>query len=87
MFLVHRVRQEALSVGTVAGVREGLLRTGGLITAAGLVLAATFAALGVMPLLYLAQIGLIVGVGVLVDSLLVRVFLVPALMTDLGAHV
>ncbi|MFG3041816.1 MMPL family transporter [Streptomyces sp. NPDC048330] len=87
VFLVHRVRQEALASGTAAGVREGLLRTGGVITAAGLVLAATFAALGVMPLLYLAQIGLIVGVGVLVDSLLVRVFLVPALMTDLGSRV
>ncbi|MFE0700873.1 MMPL family transporter [Streptomyces sp. NPDC058872] len=87
IFLVHRVRGEAVTKGTAAGVLAGLTSTGGVISAAGLVLAATFAALGVMPLLYLVQIGLIVSVGVLIDTLLVRLFLVPALMTDLGPRV
>ncbi|MFI0990804.1 MMPL family transporter [Streptomyces exfoliatus] len=84
IFLVHRVRHEALKAGTVLGVRHGLVSTGGVISAAGLILAATFAALTVMPLLYLAQIGCIVAVGVLIDTLLVRLFLVPALILDLG---
>ncbi|MET9957354.1 MMPL family transporter [Streptomyces sp. NPDC006339] len=84
IFLVHRVRNEALTAGTALGVRRGLVSTGGVISAAGVILAATFAALTVMPLLYLAQIGCIVAVGVLIDALLVRLFLVPALILDLG---
>ncbi|MFF5638408.1 MMPL family transporter [Streptomyces sp. NPDC012825] len=87
IFLVHRVRHEALEAGTRAGVRKGLLTTGRVISAAGLVLAATFGALTAMPLLYLAQIGSIVAVGVLIDTLLVRLFLVPALILDLGDRV
>ncbi|MFF6883748.1 MMPL family transporter [Streptomyces sp. NPDC012421] len=84
IFLVHRVRGEALLHGTAAGVQRGLVTTSGVISAAGLILAATFGALTVMPLLYLAQIGCIVAVGVLIDTLLVRLFLVPALILDLG---
>ncbi|MEV6250323.1 MMPL family transporter [Streptomyces sp. NPDC051742] len=84
IFLVHRVRHEARETGTAFGVRQGLVSTGGVISAAGLILAATFAALTVMPLLYLAQIGCVVAVGVLIDTLLVRLFLVPALILDLG---
>ncbi|MEV6678586.1 MMPL family transporter [Streptomyces erythrochromogenes] len=84
IFLVHRIRGEAVERGTTAGVRRGLETTSGVISAAGLVLAATFAALCAMPLLYLAQIGCIVAIGVLVDTLLVRLFLVPALILDLG---
>ncbi|MFJ5709399.1 MMPL family transporter [Streptomyces sp. NPDC093105] len=77
IFLVHRIRAEAIRHGTTVGVRRGLVTTGGVISAAGLILAATFAALTVMPLLYLAQIGCIVALGVLIDILLVRLFLVP----------
>ncbi|MFD8637312.1 MMPL family transporter [Streptomyces sp. NPDC059533] len=84
MFLVHRIRVEALHYGTTAGVHRALATTSGVISAAGLILAATFAALTVMPLLYLAQIGCIVAIGVLIDTLLVRLFLVPALVLDLG---
>ncbi len=65
----------------------GLETTSGVISAAGLILAATFATLTVMPLLYLAQIGCIVAIGVLIDTLLVRLFLVPALILDLGGRV
>ncbi|MFH8259279.1 MMPL family transporter [Streptomyces roseolus] len=84
IFLVHRIRAEAVRHGTQAGVQRGVQTTSGVISAAGLILAATFAALTMMPLLYLAQIGCVVAVGVLIDTLLVRLFLVPALILDLG---
>lgn len=64
---------------------RGLVGTGGVITSAGVVLAATFAALGVIPLAFLAQIAFIVAFGVLLDTLVVRSLLVPALARDLGA--
>ncbi|MFF2579033.1 MMPL family transporter [Streptomyces goshikiensis] len=84
IFLMHRVREEALRHGTRTGVRRGVTSTGGVISSAGVVLAATFAALTVMPLVFLVHIGAIVAVGVLMDTLLVRLFLVPALVSDLG---
>lgn len=58
--------------------------TGGVITSAGLVLAATFAALSVIPILFLVQIAFIVAFGVLLDTFLVRALLVPALGVDIG---
>ncbi len=87
IFLMTRVREEAAEVGTRAGVRRGLAVTGSVITSAGIVLAATFAALGVIPLLFLAQLAFIVAFGVLVDTLVVRSVLVPALVHDLGRRV
>ncbi|MFJ5231847.1 MMPL family transporter [Kitasatospora sp. NPDC088391] len=87
IFLMTRVREEAAAHGTRVGVLRGLTATGGVITSAGVVLAATFAALGVIPLAFLAQIAFIVAFGVLLDTLLVRSLLVPALVHDLGARV
>ncbi|WP_395292705.1 MMPL family transporter [Kitasatospora hibisci] len=87
IFLMTRVREEALRVGTREGVLQGLTATGGVITSAGVVLAATFAALSVIPLAFLAQIAFIVAFGVLLDTLLVRSLLVPALVRDLGDRV
>lgn len=84
IFLMTRVREESLKIGTRAGVVRGLAVTGGVITSAGVVLAVTFAALGVIPLLFLAQIAFIVAFGVLLDTLVVRSLLVPALVHDLG---
>jgi RND superfamily putative drug exporter len=84
IFLMTRVREESVKVGTRAGVVRGLAVTGGVITSAGVVLATTFAALGVIPLLFLAQIAFIVAFGVLLDTLVVRSLLVPALVHDLG---
>lgn len=84
IFLMTRVREESAQVGTRAGVVRGLAVTGGVITSAGVVLATTFAALGVIPLLFLAQIAFIVAFGVLLDTLVVRSLLVPALVHDLG---
>lgn len=84
IFLMSRVREESLRHGVRQGALRGLVTTGGVITSAGVVLAATFAALGVIPLAFLAQIAFIVAFGVLLDTLVVRSLLVPALARDIG---
>ncbi|MGW0186447.1 MMPL family transporter [Streptomyces sp. NPDC003362] len=84
IFLMDRVREESLRHGVRQGVLRGLVSTGGVITSAGVVLAATFAALGVIPLAFLTQIAFIVAFGVLLDTLVVRSLLVPALVRDIG---
>ena len=84
IFLVTRAREEATESGTRAGMQTALRVTGGVITSAGILLAAVFAVLGVLPLLVLTQIGIIVCVGVLLDTLLVRTVIVPALAFTLG---
>ncbi|HZS14099.1 MAG TPA: MMPL family transporter [Candidatus Dormibacteraeota bacterium] len=87
IFLMSRVREETLRLGTRRGVLVGLATTGGVITSAGVVLAATFSALGLLPLVFLTEIGVLVAFGVLLDTLLVRSVLVPALVLDLDARV
>ncbi|MGZ9934585.1 MMPL family transporter [Streptomyces sp. NC-S4] len=87
IFLMSRVREETFAVGTREGVLRGLVTTGGVITSAGVVLAATFAALMVIPLAFLVQIAFIVAFGVLLDTLVVRSLLVPALIIDIGPRV
>lgn len=84
IFLMSRVREETLVHGTRSGILRGLVATGGVITSAGLVLAATFAALGVIPILFLAQLAFIVAFGVLLDTFVVRSLLVPAVTHDIG---
>ncbi|MFF1716970.1 MMPL family transporter [Streptomyces sp. NPDC058268] len=84
IFLMSRVREESLRHGAREGVLRGLTATGGVITSAGVVLAATFAALGIIPLAFLVQIAFIVAFGVLLDTLVVRSLLVPALVRDIG---
>jgi RND superfamily putative drug exporter len=83
IFLMTRVREESQRIGTRAGLIKGLAVTGGVITSAGIVLAATFSVLTVLPLVGPTQIGLTVAVGVLIDALIVRSILVPALGLDL----
>lgn len=84
IFLMTRVREESLKHGTAKGVIKGLVVTGGVITSAGVVLAATFAALGVIPILFLFQLAFIVAFGVMLDTFVVRSLLVPALIKDIG---
>lgn len=84
IFLMTRVREESLKLGTRKGVLVGLIVTGGVITSAGIVLAATFAALAVLPILFLVQIAFIVAFGVLIDTTVVRSLLVPSLVYSLG---
>ncbi len=87
IFLMSRVREETRKIGTRAGIIRGLGKTGGVITSAGIILAATFAALGIIPILFLAQIAFIVAFGVLLDAILVRSLLVPALNYDIGKSI
>jgi RND superfamily putative drug exporter len=84
IFLVSRIREESVRHGHQAGVLRGLALTGGVISSAGLVLAATFGALAVLPLVFLVEIGLLIALGVLLDTFLVRSVLVPALALDAG---
>lgn len=84
IFLATRAREEAAHSDTREGMLIALRATGGVITSAGILLAAVFAVLGVLPLVALAQIGLIVCIGVLLDTLVVRTVLVPALAFLLG---
>ncbi|MFJ6199343.1 MMPL family transporter [Micromonospora sp. NPDC092111] len=87
IFLMSRVREESVKRGTRAGVLAGLAVTGGVITSAGIVLAATFSALAVLPLVVLVELGVAVAVGVLLDTIVVRSLLVPALAYDIGPKV
>ncbi|MCH1867219.1 efflux RND transporter permease subunit [Nocardioides sp. CFH 31398] len=79
IFLVTRAREEARSAGTASGMLRALAATGGVITSAGILLAAVFAVLGVLPLVVLAQLGTVICIGVLLDTLLVRTVVVPSL--------
>ena len=87
IFLMTRVREESAKIGTRAGVIKGVTVTGAVITSAGIVLAATFAVLGLLPLVPLAQLGFAVGFGVLLDTIIVRSILVPALVHDIGPKI
>ncbi len=87
IFLMTRVREEAGKIGTRAGVTKGVTVTGAVITSAGIVLAATFAVLGLLPLVPLAELGFAVAFGVLLDTLIVRTILVPALVHEIGPKI
>ncbi len=84
IFLITRAREEAAGHGTREGILRALAATGGVITSAGILLAAVFAVLGVLPLVVLAQVGTIICIGVLLDTLVVRTILVPAVARLLG---
>jgi RND superfamily putative drug exporter len=84
IFLMTRAREETAKLGHTQGVKHSLAVTGGVITSAGFVLAATFAVLAVLPLVSMLQMGIIVAVGVLMDTLIIRTLLVPALSLDVG---
>lgn len=87
IFLMTRAREETAKFGNTEGMKHALTVTGGVITSAGIVLAATFGVLAVLPLTSLLQLGLIVAVGVLMDTFIIRTLLVPALAIDTGRHI
>ncbi|TFV78631.1 hypothetical protein E4P40_18585 [Blastococcus sp. CT_GayMR20] len=87
IFLMTRAREESARHGTRKGVLRALAVTGGVITSAGMVLAATFGALSVLPLLFLAQMAFLVGFGVLLDTFVVRSLVVPAAVAIIGDRV
>ena len=84
VFLVLRAREESVEHGTVGGMVQAVGLTGGVITSAGIVLAAVFAVLGVLPLITLTQVGLIVSLGILLDTFFVRTLVVPAVFALVG---
>lgn len=84
IFLTTRAREETPLRGPREGLLHSLVITGGVITSAGVVLAATFAALAVLPLMFMVQLAFLVSFGVLIDTLIVRTLLIPALGVDLG---
>lgn len=84
IFLATRAAEESKGRGTSGGMLYALAATGGVITSAGILLAAVFAVLGVLPVIVLTQLGVVVGIGVLLDTLVVRTILVPALAFWLG---
>ena len=87
IFLMTRVREETAVHGTRRGSLVALTSTGGVITSAGVVLAATFLVLGTLPLVFLAELGLTVALGVLLDTMIVRSVLVTAINLDLGGRI
>ncbi len=87
IFLMSRVREESLQLGTREGIRKGVAVTGGVITSAGVVLAATFSVLAVLPLVTLVEIGSAVAFGVVLDTFLIRSVLVPAVALDIGPRI
>jgi RND superfamily putative drug exporter len=87
IFLMTRVREESLKFGTRRGALIGLAATGGVITSAGFVLAGTFTALATLPIVFLAELGFAVALGVLLDTIIVRSVLVTALNLDIGRHI
>lgn len=87
IFLMHRVREESQTLGTRRGIQRGLTVTGGVITSAGLVLAATFASMVTLPLVSMVEMGFVVAFGVLLDTLIVRSLLLPALAHDIGRRI
>ncbi|HEX3287246.1 MAG TPA: efflux RND transporter permease subunit [Mycobacterium sp.] len=84
IFLVTRAREETPAHGTRQGIIRAVSATGAVITSAGIVLAAVFCVLGVLPLIVLTQIGIIVGLGILLDTFVVRTVIIPALFTLIG---
>ena len=87
IFLMTRVREETATHGTRKGSLIALASTGGVITSAGIVLAATFLVLGSIPLVFLAELGIAVALGVMLDTMIVRSVLVTALNLDLGGKI
>ncbi|MFF0492486.1 MMPL family transporter [Nocardia sp. NPDC004068] len=87
IFLVTRAREETPEHGTTGGIVRAVAATGVVITSAGVVLAAVFAVLGVLPLITLTQIGIVVGLGILLDTFLVRTIVIPALFAAVGPRI
>ncbi|MET7773115.1 MMPL family transporter [Nocardia sp. NPDC005366] len=87
IFLVTRAKEETPGHGTTGGIVRAVSSTGAVITSAGIVLAAVFCVLGVLPLITLTQLGIVVGLGILLDTFVVRTVIIPALFTLIGPRI
>jgi putative drug exporter of the RND superfamily len=79
VFLLTRIKEAKRRLSHEDAVIEGLEKTGGVITSAGLILAGTFCTLLATELESLFQVGFTVALGLLVDTFLIRIFLVPSI--------
>lgn len=84
IMLIARIREEMLSMPFEDAVRKGLERTGGVISSAGIILAATFLVLTTMPISELKLFGIMMAIGILIDTFIVRPLLIPAILILLG---
>jgi RND superfamily putative drug exporter len=84
IFLSSRIREESGKLGILEGIRVASSKTGGIITACGIILAGTFATLVFAPMQLMAQVGVAVAIGILLDTFIVRALLVPAIATLIG---
>ncbi|WP_052373421.1 MMPL family transporter [Nocardia otitidiscaviarum] len=87
IFLVTRAREETPEYGTTRAMVRAVSATGAVITSAGIVLAAVFTVLGVLPLITLTQLGIVVGIGIVLDTFVVRTVVIPALFRLIGARI
>jgi putative drug exporter of the RND superfamily len=87
IFLMARVREEARRHGTREGMLRALAATGPVITSAGVILAGTFSVLMTLPVSFTFDLGLMVALGILLDTFIVRTIMVPAAVEVLGDKV
>jgi uncharacterized membrane protein YdfJ with MMPL/SSD domain len=86
ILLITSIWREASTRGRIAGVRAAVASTGGIISSCGIVMAAAFLLLARSPVSIVQQIGLVVIVGLVLDTFLVRPVLVPGLVILFGAR-
>lgn len=87
VFLLSRMREEWVRTGDARrAVREGLAHTGGVITAAAAVMVVVFGSFTLFPDRMLAQAGFAMAVAVLLDAVVIRCLVVPAVMRLLGTR-
>ncbi|KES07956.1 hypothetical protein BU52_05885 [Streptomyces toyocaensis] len=86
IFIMSRFKQELRTLPPAGAIGAALTRTGGVVSSAGLILAATFAVLMTQPIRELFQFGFAMAFGILLDTFLIRPLLVPAVVRLLGDH-
>lgn len=84
IFMISSIWKKRKLMPLKQAISEGVNETGSVITSAGLILAGTFAVLATLPIQVLVQFGIITAIGVLLDTFVVRPFLVPAITVLFG---
>lgn len=79
IYVMYRIKESTRSLGIIEGIKDAIGQTGGVVTSAGIILAGTFSILTTLPLRDLFQLGFAVSIGVLIDTFVVRAFLVPSI--------